>query len=363
MALALVPAIGQAAIKDGGSCKKLGSSTTTNSGITYKCSKSGSKKVWRFVKSATPAPSATPSRIATGNFGELDPTKAMRIVMSEFVAFPKATGDRANVTIIRGPNVGLPVYEFFAAELKSASDFFAGRFVKSVKRTFFIGNEEDAEFVAEEVIRLGDVDLAARIRDGKARMGKNFSSAQAGERIGLILSNSNIDISSLKYNYSDLGVHEFAHMYQYEKTPASQQSGWETFGCLWTEGHAEFIAQYRAWKSEAALEGFRNYYFNRDIKRDYGLVLDSREKVIDYLKASEDVAKSRCKGMYSIGTIVLEGLVAVHGLEKVHDFYLGISSGVDRSAAFRNIFGLSVDDFYTQISDYVLKVQRKYGVI
>lgn len=287
----------------------------------------------------------------------------MRLVMGEFLRFPKADGAQLNLEVMRGPNVSSGVHDFFLGELKSGSEFFAGRFVKSVKRIFFIGNDQDVEFVTSEAIKLGDSALAQRIREKLQIRGNSFTVGEAGERLGVIMFHSSFDLEWLKYHYSDLGVHEFTHFYQFDKVPTGMGNGWQTFGCLWLEGHAEFIAQYRVWRLQKDLDEFRKFYFNRDIVRGANLKLDSKEKVIAYLLAAEDVAKSGCTGMYSIGTMAIEGLVAVHGLEKLHDFYLTISRGVDRNTAFREVFGLSVADYYDQIADYILAVQKKYGVI
>jgi len=367
-------ATASAAIKPGAKCVKAGSKVLKDS-VSLTCKKNGKKLIWVKTDSTsspaapqtlpTPKPSSSsPTEVRRADsLRNLDANVAMRYVMQEFLVFAKPTGLRANLEIIKAPNVSQEIFDLFKPALLSGSDFFLDRFVSNETRKFFIGNEKDVDFIAEQAAKLGDRQLGIRLKNESEVAGKYFTSASAGKNIGVIVFHSSYSVEFLRYPYSDLAVHEFSHMYQFDKTPVGIGTGWEVFGCLWLEGHAEFIAQYRVWQKESDLEAFRKYYFVRNLVRDNNLNLNTREKIIKYLVESEDVNKSKCRGMYSIGTIVIEGLVAVHGLEKMHEFYEEIYKGNKAREAFPKVFGTTVDQFYADVADYVLLIQKKYGVI
>jgi len=365
---ASLPAVG--AVKAGTTCPRVGK-VAVKSGKEFRCVKAGKKLIWRTAKkpvsAATPTPATTfkESRATQrpNSLMGLNPTDVMRVVMMEFKEFARESTLGVQINYQVGENISKEVVQFLKTGFDSGNRLFAGRFVNGAARPIFIGNEKDFDFIEAGISNLGDSSWGPRVKSEISRAGRSFTHGSASNSYIVIMFHSSFTLRDISYSYSDLAIHELTHAYQFDKLPANNQAGWKVFGCLWLEGHAEFVAQYRAWDREPDLEGFRRYYFNRDLKNDYKLDLSSKEKIISYFQLSEDVEGSRCKGMYSVGTMALEALAAVHGLEKIHDFYLEVSRGQERNGAFRETFGLSVEDFYSQVADYVISVQKKYGVI
>ena len=62
---------------------------------------------------------------------------------------------------------------------------------------------------------------------------------------------------------------------------------------------------------------------------------------------------------YLLGSYATEVLVSIYGHEKMAMFYKGYSSGQNSEGNFLNVFGISLDVFYTKLTPYLAAVSAE----
>lgn len=349
-----------AAVKSGQSCKKLGSTSTTN-GVKYTCIKSGKKFVWnKGVKVApavkpTPTPSPTLEVMPTSS---PTPTPAAPIVTVQGTAL----GDiKKSLTSTPGPEFFKYHYsplankafiEFLEKDLRRSIDYWRKYLRPTPLFNVFYGTQEDLDWIIEAWKPYGhNPGFANDLRGRIAREGNQLNAGAVPSENG----SSHLSIlrhSSLNINFGDYSfiTHESIHIVQQNLSGSNTSK----FPCWLREGSANLYGAFLA-------EEFHGADYQR-MKRDqmYSYMWGTSgvdvkgftpAEWLKHLKDLEGNFSGGCDYVYRFaygpGLLLSELLVAEYGTTSMVNFWSTFNNKTLREG-FTASYKTDLDKWYVE---------------
>ena len=345
-----------AAVKSGGGCSKLGS-TTTSSGYQYTCIKSGKKLIWKkgvAVKKPTPIATPTPTQIQI-SIDNLDlkgvPQKAYDNVIKVLKSSPRAS---FGPTKFIGPNVLQARANQEIAGLERAVDLWAPYFLPNKFHVVY-ATDGDEDWLETKSSELG---FGSMVPPGQTwRMWMKRYNPCAGAVAG---SGNNIPtfVQCLGRPYSggvkQTGPHEYTHLFQIH------YGGTNINRIPWyTEGSASYFGWTLGFYPTDSNLGERSSWISSlygnlsaEVKSDFqSKDLQKFKNRLRVLTPSLD--QSIANTSYWVGGLATEVLVALYGFDKFVEFTKNIQSNSNMSSLLMQTYGFDEDYFYEKLAPYV----------
>jgi hypothetical protein len=357
----LTPTVAHGATKIGATCTKP-NATSTASGVSVKCLKTGSKYTWKKVASAktgAKAPTAASEEPVTvpTSFADL---KANRKGISQgaWSKVNKAiTTNAAKIgtfEIFTGPNTK-PYYDDYLKAVTLVSKLFPN--MKEPSSNIVVRYKyEDLEWATAKVAELLPKDEIERMNrnEGGRLLSSNcepdrstcFGSKQLTTTTGLNLILQGVPTSSpggdsvekQRFFEGMLEAHEYFHSFQripLLNKPLEQ----EDYPPVWfVEGSAE-------WVQNAAINGTNYQKYKNFISADCRSVCTNLSQA-DITKILTESTNSFWPNQYdyflnyTLGSVIIETLVALTNPESIIALHEQIGTKIGFEAAFKNVYGL-----------------------
>ncbi len=357
-----------AAVKAGAACKKAGQ-TSSAGGAKYICSKSGKKLVWKQVSAPKPGPSKTSESTTTTNPTEttpvVTPTSFSDLVQSR-KGISQAAWTKVNKTILKstskigtfdiytGPKTK-PLFDDYKQAASLVSRLFPNIAEPSsnIVIRYMYADLSWAEAKVAELLPKSEIDRLNRDEGGRL-LTSNCNSSEStcmGSKQLTLLNGTNLvlqgvpeklyrgDLSGKDRFYSGmLEAHEYFHSFQRIPLLGIGIDQGDYPPVWFVEGSAE-------WVQNAAInhEDFNKYknYFKLDC-----LSVCKALKESDISKILKEATNSSWPSgydfflNYSLGSIIVESLVAMNDPESILVMYKEISTRVGFATAFKNVYGI-----------------------
>jgi len=394
-----------AAIKPGASCKKAGQ-TSTFVGKKYTCVKSGKRLVWnKGVAIAKPRPAVTPTPVATPTpTPTVEPTPSptpiatptptptveptptptptplsidnldvemvyqkSRQEVSRYVAAGTTSG--STVTFEIGANVESWRVAIAKTEVESAIKLWSS-FYKANAATIIWYSSKDIEWAKRKYVEVGGIAAWAVGFNGCTP--QYCGNASASNISGKFIFEQGLEFADAGLWNRSTAAHEYTHLAQFG---LSNPTGLNNI--LWwaVEGSAQFYGEAIGYtpfdsKRETRMGIHSQYardsavYVNslfpgRTLKSL--LELNDIESVKKLMRSLESNRGSTgAIGLsYLLGSYATEVLVSIYGHEKMATFYKGYSAGQNSETNFLNVFGISLDTFYSKLTPYLTAISAE----
>jgi hypothetical protein len=358
-----------AAVKAGGSCTKLGA-TSTSLGKKYTCIKSGKKLVWNkgvtlapkpiATPTATPTPSATPSVTPTPTpipIVEKTPTGFSDLV-ENFRGVYIGAWDSSNRKISNNSALDIKQNIIFGPNTKSPNPDISSMFILGSR--FFGGFDQpksfnaiyytfdDIPWASQKLLEFyGSTDLAqAPNQNCQSRQRCNGASANVpkpdlGQANFGVFDNGHTDDYHLK---GGIEIHEYAHMVQFMqfqgKATQKMYGGLVLLPTWFIEGHAHTAGNLASSTSLDEYKKFRSYWLNARAEGLPGYWPESIESFYEKLAVGKSDSSVQ-SNVYSIGYFTVEALVSIKGVDSPMELIKLVSDGSSWDQAFLKVYGIT----------------------
>jgi hypothetical protein len=362
-----------AAVKAGDVCKKAGQISTVK-GIKYTCTKSGKKLIWsKGVKSPSPTPTPSPTAVQAKalTIDNLDYEQVYiksRAEVAKYVA--NGVSAEGVIDFQVGANVEAWRVEIGKAEVNSAVKLWSS-FFKPSSATIIWYSSKDIPWAKTRYEAAGGNPSWANGFTGCTPQycGNASASLMPG---GKFLFEQGLEFQDQGLWNRATAAHEYTHLAQYGlSNPTSLNSvpWWSV------EGGAQFYGEaigYSPFDSaKQARSGMHTQYMldsqahvaslfpGQNLK---SLLLKNDPAITKTLMKSVEVSSNSPGALglsYHLGSYATEVLVAVYGHEKMAKFYSAFATSTNYESNFSNVFGITVDTFYTKLTPYLLAMSAE----
>jgi hypothetical protein len=338
------PTTANAAIKDGGVCKKFGQVQSSNS-VKFVCTKVGKKLLWKSISKPTPVV------VKPTSFANLE---------SNYKGIPDAVWANAKklldqplsapikVEVEKGPSTKI-LYNYSEIEYGiSRANQLGASFPRQSKFLVIAFNFQDRDWVKA---RLNTFDSPFTLNDTFA---DQVSVACASESecdgaFGNISLDSGLitQASSGAPNYVNQNISTTRSHYAHEATHTIQKSIYKKYGlknfsipCWFSEGQPQVVGQASASENLASYSVNRYNWLRPPLRGLPDFSEASINKFFDLQHQQPCDAASR-QHIYDIGFIAVEALVSIGGISSTFEVLDKYASGMTFDQAFENVYGIS----------------------
>ena len=338
------PTTANAAIKDGGVCKKFGQVQSSNS-VKFVCTKVGKKLLWKSISKPTPVV------VKTTSFANLE---------SNYKGIPDAVWANAKklldqplsapikVEVEKGPSTKI-LYNYSEIEYGiSRANQLGASFPRQSKFLVIAFNFQDRDWAKA---RLNTFDSPFTLNDTFA---DQVSVACASESecdgaFGNISLDSGLitQASSGAPNYVNQNISTTRSHYAHEATHTIQKSIYKKYGLknfsipFWfSEGQPQVVGQASASENLASYSVNRYNWLRPPLRGLPDFSEASINKFFDLQHQQPCDAASR-QHIYDIGFIAVEALVSIGGISSTFEVLDKYASGMTFDQAFENVYGIS----------------------
>lgn len=338
------PTTANAAIKDGGVCKKFGQVQSSNS-VKFVCTKVGKKLLWKSISKPTPVV------VKPTSFANLE---------SNYKGIPDAVWANAKklldqplsapikVEVEKGPSTKI-LYNYSEIEYGiSRANQLGASFPRQSKFLVIAFNFQDRDWAKA---RLNTFDSPFTLNDTFA---DQVSVACASESecdgaFGNISLDSGLitQASSGAPNYVNQNISTTRSHYAHEATHTIQKSIYKKYGlknfsipCWFSEGQPQVVGQASASESLASYSVNRYNWLRPPLRGLPDFSEASINKFFDLQHQQPCDAASR-QHIYDIGFIAVEALVSIGGISSTFEVLDKYASGMTFDQAFENVYGIS----------------------
>lgn len=369
-----VPTAG-AAVKPGGSCKKVGASSTV-AGIKYKCAKSGKKLIWSKGKiskkaapvatvpvAASPAPATTPTLAPVAK--ELTPLEKMNFdLYQSYLQAEKKLSPSFN--FVRCPNVDPAMADTVEKAFIDAYSFWAPVYKASAKVNWLLMSEKDWDCWYETTALFEGPNSVSRSWNtwnksseilGHCKVG---AIAFCGYGTGVLsdgrFAQYNLIGSDYKIAPTALTVHhEIVHIYQAQVLADNHKtSKVRSVACWFMEGQANLFCVPIAFKGDATRH--RNFEKGRLLSVYPQGSSYSKEQWLAVLNDLQSNQSSFCfqnELGYSLGWFALEWTYMNYSVEQMHSFLELIAKGSTWKEAIEATMKMDEQAYFGKIAQYL----------
>jgi hypothetical protein len=338
------PTTANAAIKDGGVCKKFGQVQSSNS-VKFVCTKVGKKLLWKSISKPTPVV------VKPTSFANLE---------SNYKGIPDAVWANAKklldqplsapikVEVEKGPSTKI-LYNYSEIEYGiSRANQLGASFPRQSKFLVIAFNFQDRDWAKA---RLNTFDSPFTLNDTFA---DQVSVACASESecdgaFGNISLDSGLitQASSGAPNYVNQNISTTRSHYAHEATHTIQKSIYKKYGlknfsipCWFSEGQPQVVGQASASENLASYSVNRYNWLRPPLRGLPDFSEASINKFFDLQHQQPCDAASR-QHIYDIGFIAVEALVSIGGISSTFEVLDKYASGMTFDQAFENVYGIS----------------------
>lgn len=385
------PSISASPPKAGATCVKQG--TTKNyQGKTYTCVKSGKTLIWNkgeVVKKTTPTSTSTPTPAPTptptpsptptstptqfipprdkpNSIKDLDPATAWYFAWESMEKIRKESRPYIpKFNYVKSVNFSNEKLEVIQEGLNEGARFWSSFWKYEGEISVILGTEQDQEFWERELKPFYDSryhktrdELYRNILNDFSRNGGNNNSAGASWFSNKPNINfpygTKVTAEEIRLNLWQTSPHEFTHIVQGTMGYAFNLYG---SGEIWMgEGQAEHTGLFLSKSSPLEYLEYRNLRFRNQWRDFEQRNLVTPEQIYSALNSKSNTLIY--SAVYSYGAAAWEALVAIHGQEAVLNYFKKIQSGIWWPNAFKEVFGMSEDDFLREISIYLSNLRK-----
>ena len=359
------PTFAATPVKAGSVCSKQGKKTVYQ-GKSYTCIKSGKKLVWskgvlvtKPISPPTPVVPVVPGFIAPTNppktIADLDPATAWYFAWKSMDEFRRKNASKSTlIDFVLAPNARLDVKDVIAEGLNAGATFWNDFWTPEAPLKVFIGTEKDLDFWKANQ----KADEYARTVESFSRFGSLNNAAGAGWDSP---SYPNMDFyygsaltaADVRKDSWQTGPHEYTHIVQQTMGHVFGMSG---IGSPWImEGQAEHVGLFLTHQKPEDYVSYRNARLTNQWTWGSTRTLTSPQEIVDAMTYGSP--KNDQMSYYSYGMAAWEALVAIHGHQKVLDYFKDVKSGVLWRTAFVTHFGITSEEYLTQVAPYLAKLR------
>lgn len=381
-----------AAVREGGTCTKLGTISKVNS-YQFRCVKSGKKVTWQRIADQITSKQdvfyrlnngVLERRAFTGKFHNSDSRSAKDfspIRSKAFEEMNKLVGNSAapNIELSFDLRDGFPT-EIRDYNLKKIKESFAvwSTFIDSpIKVKVLLATEKDLSYIRKQgdlfsdsigaIDRLAQVDLA---RENVWITGSAGYVQNDGEMVGKIFLGTRSEAKTDRYHpeWIQVAAHEAFHVVQDFWMAGirhdSQQSYQTRRPQHYTEGGANFVGYSLSsnnigWYSDAMDVSLNRYWnFVRGWKP-----AKTNSDIVQLLIATEiSDSEQAFELSYPLGALFYEWIVGTYGAEKFIEMGRQIKTNAKFDDTIKKVFGVSKSDLYGKAAPYILSVFKRNGL-
>ena len=335
-----------AAVKAGGSCSKVGM-TSTSAGKKYTCIKSGKKLVWnKGVVVARPTPTLDP--VAPTSFEDVvERYKGIGpAVWKEAQALSLAGTQTSQFEIQIGPNTtpasGVSNPNTYLARISKLWS----NYNQPTKTKVFLFNFNDVGWVKQRNLELAGSIHTPETIAGACTSAENCSSfGGAFNGLGQLyigVQIKNFDDYSIGFVRGNFG-HEYTHTVQYMALNAPANA---KLPCWYAEGQPQVPGQALGFETQA------NYLKSRTswTTRPAGILVDySPSSILKFYEMTGGSGNGNCNSdfrprAYDLGYMTVEALASIKGIQSTMDVVVGVGKGLSYAESFKSVYGLSWDE-------------------
>ena len=375
LALTLNLSTASAAVKAGDTCKKVGQ-VSTSKGFKYTCVKSGKKTIWNKgvrTPTATPTPTPTPAP-APAKALTIDNLDYEQVYLKSRAEVAKyVTSGVTNEGVIDfqvGANVDPWRIEIAKTEVNSAVKLWS-TFFKPSQVTIVWYSSKDIPWAKTRYEAAGGNPAWASGFTGCTSQycGSASASLMGG---GKFLFEQGLEFQDQGLWNRSTAAHEYTHLAQYglsNPTSLSSMPWWSIEGGAQFYGEAigyapfDSLKQTRSGMHSQYVEDSRAYisslFPGENLKT---LLLKKDPEISKKLMRSIEVSSNTAGALglsYHLGSYATEVLVAVYGHEKMAKFYSSFSTSTNIESNFTNVFGITLDTFYTKLTPYLASMSAE----
>ena len=353
-----------AAIKVGDACKKAGQISTVK-GIKYTCTKSGKKLIWsKGVKTPTPTPT-TPVQVKALTIDNLDYEQVYiksRAEVAKYVA--SGVSSEGVIDFQVGANVDAWRIDIAKAEVNSAVKLWSS-FFKPSSVTIVWYSSKDIPWAKTRYEAAGGNPAWASGFTGCTPQYCGGASASLMGR-GKFLFEQGLEFQDQGLWNRATAAHEYSHLAQFGLSGTANMNAIPWWS---VEGGAQFYGEaigYTPFDStKQARSGMHNQYAE-DSRAHISTLFPGQNLKSLLLKNDPEVSKKLMKSIevssnspgalgltYHLGSYATEVLVALYGHEKMAEFYRSFATSANYETNFSNVFGLSLDTYYSKLAPYL----------
>lgn len=354
--------------------------------VTLKCTKVGSKLIWKESRTAlpkaaptpspttspTPTPTPTPTKSSfipstkkPTKISELDPETAWYFAWKSMDEVrDRNERFKAQYDIRMGPSFKNDVRDVIVEGLNAGSSFWSDFWKPSEPMLVLLGTEKDLSFWRSELANTYD-QRWHRSRDEPYesvletfnRFGASSNSAGASwftnKPMMSFTYGTDLTAPRVRQNNWQTSPHEYTHIVQGVLGYAFDRSG---MGPRWmAEGQAEHVGIFLTEEEPEDYLKYRNIRFTNQWRSPEQTNLRSPKSIYNAIR---DRSQSEIyNAHYSFGAAAMEALVAIHGHEGILAYFNRIRAGAPWSEAFKESFGTSQEDFLRDVSPYLAKLR------
>ena len=364
-----------AAIKAGDVCKKAGQISTVK-GIKYTCTKSGKKLVWnKAAKVATPTPTPTPTptvvQVKALTIDNLDYEQVYiksRAEVAKYVA--SGVSSEGVIDFQVGANVDAWRIEIAKTEVNSAVKLWSS-FFKPSAVTIIWYSSKDIPWAKSRYEAAGGNPAWASGFTGCTPQycGGASASLMAGEKF---LFEQGLEFQDQGLWNRATAAHEYTHLAQ---SGLSKPTGLNSIPWWSVEGGAQFYGEaigYTPFDSAKQARSGMHTQYALDSQAHIASLFPGQNLKSLLLKNDPAVTKTLMKSIevssnspgalglsYHLGSYATEVLVAVYGHEKMAQFYSSFATSSNYETNFSNVFGITLDTFYTKLTPYLVSMSAE----
>ncbi len=353
--------VSAATVKPGASCTKIGL-TKTLKGKTYKCIKSGQKKVWdkgRAIAATQPL-----------TFDNLDTSRVRKAAYAEIAAGVRSsTTFVPNITFVLGPSLAQSRVEQEMTGLNRASSFWSDLYKpQQVFVSYF--TEADVDWVDNAVCTQAGycpTGMNPVISNVIKQDLPNCNSAMATRnKDGVPFFDQCLGTNSNNAKNLQTGPHEYTHWVQQAYADWGSTPNW------WTEGSADYfgntLGAYSGSTVPSQLDemsyGSSYGWIQQELFPLSNPTIEAITNCFMYTYGGRGVAPGQGQRWtlahvsYYMGSLATEAMIAVKGLGTFKNLIKDLkTSRFDE--AFEKNYGISTQDFYPKVSKYVLAMYNQ----
>ncbi len=359
-----------AAIKAGDVCKKAGQISTVK-GLKYTCTKSGKKLIWsKDVKTPTPTPT-TPVQVKALTIDNLDYEQVYiksRAEVAKYVA--SGASSEGVIDFQVGANVDAWRIEIAKTEVNSAVKLWSS-FFKPSAVTIIWYSSKDIPWAKTRYEAAGGNPAWASGFTGCTLQycGSASASLTAGEKF---LFEQGLEFQDQGLWNRATAAHEYTHLAQ---SGLSKPTSLNSIPWWSVEGGAQFYGEaigYTPFDSAKQARSGMHTQYALDSQAHIASLFPGQNLKSLLLKNDPAITKTLMKGIevssnspgalglsYHLGSYATEVLVAVYGHEKMAKFYSSFAAGSNYETNFSNVFGITLDTFYTKLTPYLVSMSAE----
>ena len=356
LALAISPAISNATVKAGDTCKREGQ-VSSALGKKYTCIKKGKKLFWnKGVVALKPTLTPTPKN--------LTPLEKMNAdIYARYVAADKKISPSFN--FVRCPDVNKSMADITEAAYIDAYSFWASIYKATAKINWLLMSEKDWNCWYETTAKFEGPNSVSRSwntwNKDTGVLGHCYVSSTAfcgygtGVREGGVFAQYNLIGTNYKIAPTPLTVHhETVHNYQAQLIADHfATSKANTVACWFMEGQANLFGAPIATKGDPTT--YRNVERNRLLRvypKGASYTKDDWVAVLNALKNDADFCFKNELG-YSLGWFALEWTYMNYTIEQMHTFLELIAKGSTWVQAIEAVTKMDEQAYYSKIGQYL----------